>query len=146
MPGVVGNREYNLRRVVVTLNGVPVTGGADGDFIAIAPNANDYNKTTGSRGEIAVSRVNDESGTITVRVFQNATADIARIEAVIRAQKSLGLQEGTFARWEVKDLNSGEHLVMDQCWSETPPARNFGTDQQAREYVFGYAELQSLPL
>lgn len=146
MAGVIGDKEYNLRRVAVTLNGVLLSGAADGDFVVVTPNAPDYNATPGARGEIAVSRNNDESGTVQFRFYQGASSQRAIVEQIIRVQRATGLQDGTFAKIEIKDLQTGEHLVMDQCWSADKPGRNFGADQQAREYTFGFAELEVLPL
>lgn len=145
MAGVIGDREYNLRRVPVLFNGALLSGAADGDFIAIAPESPAYNHTPGALGEIAVSRNNNEAGTVTIRVYQGARSIIRIIENAIRLAKASGLQQGTFISIQVNDLNTGENLIMSQCWPADQPARNFGQEQQAREYVFGYAELVVSP-
>lgn len=145
MAGVIGNREYNLRRVPVLFNGQLLSGAADGDFVAISPEAPSYNHTAGSLGEVAVSRNNNQAGTVTIRVFQGARSVIRIIENAIRLAETAGLQDGTFIAIEVADLNTGENLIMAQCWPADQPARNFGQEQQVREYVFGYSELVVSP-
>lgn len=145
MAGVIGDREYNLRRVAVLFNGVLLSGADDGDFAVVTPEAPAYTHAVGARGEVAVSRSNNLAGTVTFRFYQAASSVIAIIEAAIRAASVIGLQEGTFISIEINDLNTGENLVMSQCWPSDQPTRNFGAEQQAREYVFGYAELQVLP-
>jgi hypothetical protein len=145
MAGVIGNREFNLRRVPVLFNGIPLSGAADGDFVTVTSSADNYTHAAGSRGEIAVSRNNDESGSIVVRVWQGSTNIIRIIEAAILLTTTRGLQEGTFISFQIADLNTGEKLIMDQCWPTVKPVRNFGPEQQAREYTFNFAELVSVP-
>jgi len=127
---------YDLKRVAVIVNGVPLTGAADGDFVTWTPNGNVHEKTPGARGEYAVSRTNDEGGTIAFSVWQGARGPAVTLDAIVELQKSAGLSAATFVEIQIKDLQTGEHLVFPQCWIETEPTRAFGATQQAREYVF----------
>jgi molybdate transport system regulatory protein len=68
-----------------------------------------------------------------------ATVTLASLE-------ELGLQPGLYASIEVKDFNTNEHIIMDQCWIQDPPSHTFGGDAQAREYVFAFATYRVMPL
>lgn len=146
MSGIIGNRPYDLKSVQVTVNGVPLSGASDGDFIAIAPNANVYDKTPGARGEYAISKTNDDGGTITISIFQGSRVNRGLLDNVVRTQKIVGIQPGTFATITVEDLQTGEVITCARCWIETEPTRNFGASQQAREYVFATDEIIVSPL
>jgi len=143
---LVNDNAYNLKRVAVLFDAQLLGGAPDGDFVNVEPTGSIYNMTAGARGEVAVSRNNDESGTITLRLWQSATSQRRIIENKIRLQKELGLQPGLYASIEVKDFNTNEHIIMDQCWIQDPPSHTFGGDAQAREYVFAFATYRVMPL
>lgn len=143
---LIGNGAYSLRRVAVTINGVPLSGAADGDFVTITPNANVHDKTPGARGEYAVSATNDRGATITFNVFQGSTVNRNVLETVARQQRDLGLGPATLAVIEVTDLETGEEITCPRCWIETLPTRNFGQQQQGREYVFATDEYILAPI
>lgn len=142
---LVNDNAYNLKRVAVLFDGALLGGAPDGDFVNVAYTSPVHTMTAGSRGEVAVSRNNDESGTITLRFWQSATSQIRIIENKIRLQEEIGLQDGTYASIEVRDLNTGEVIIMDRCWIQDRPARAFGAEAQSRDYVFAFATSRTLP-
>ncbi len=146
MAGIAGGREYNLKRVAVVCNGVPLSGGADGDFITVTPNAQTYNAVAGAGGEVGLSRTNDDTHTIAFNIWQGSRVNRLLIEQAIARQKELGYSPATAIRISIKDLNTGEHLIADRCWIQQEPTRAFGADQQGREYTFGCDELVVMPL
>lgn len=143
---LAGEREYDLKRIVVTFNGVPISGAADGDFIVVTPSAETFTKAAGGRGEMAVSRNTDESGTIEITLWQHSRVNRAIIENAIRLQKSREVGLSAPISISIKDLNNGENLVAARCWIEQEPTRNFGPEAQGYTYTFAYDELQVLPL
>lgn len=140
------NFPYDLKRVAVTIDGILLTGASDGDFVTISPDGNVHEKTLGARGEVAVSATNNKMGTITLSIFQGARNPRATLDAIIARQEALGLSDATTVEIQVKDLQTGEHIVLPRCWIETEPTRAFGATQQSRDYVFAFDERIVVPL
>lgn len=143
---VIGNNAYDLKRVAVIVNGVPLGGAADGDFVTITPAAETYSKTAGARGEYAVSRTNDNGATITFNLFQGSRIDRGTLESLIRTQRTVGVNQATLITIQINDLQTGERVVCSRCWIEQEPTRAFGQAQQGREYVFACDEYIVSPL
>lgn len=143
---IAGNREYNIKRVVATLNGTPFSGASDDDWIVVSDIPETFLSTAGARGEVAVSRNSDRTATITISLWQGSFADRRLLEQAIAQQKNDDVGLAFPIMLVIKDLNTGEHIVARQCWIHQEPDRNFGVEQQAREYVFKTDELEIMPL
>lgn len=134
----------DLKQLAVNINGVPVTGASDNDFVTVTPNAGPYSFKVGGRGEYAPARTNDDGATIMFSIFEGATAVRQRLDEIVRLQKTQGLNSATYARISIKNPLTGEHITADKCWIDTEPDRGFGVEQNAREYTFRTNEYKVL--
>lgn len=134
----------DLKQLALTINGVPVTGASDDDFVVLAPNAGPYSYKVGGRGEYAPARTNDDGATITISIFEGATAVRQRLDEIVRLQKTQGLTSATYARISIKNPLTKEHITADKCWIDTEPERASGVEQSARVYVFRTDEYKVL--
>ena len=117
-------KTYDLSKVIVTVNGLPIVGGADGDKIAIERATDDWTLTVGADGETTRSKQNNASGTITLTLQYGADANSV-LSALQKLDDSTGF--GTFA------IVVNDTLGLSLCSSTDafimrPPALTYGRD------------------
>lgn len=68
---------YDPSQVIVSLGTSDVTGFADGTFITISPNSEQFTRVVGADGEVAFAKSNDFTYNITLTVLQTSSANAA---------------------------------------------------------------------
>ena len=117
-------KNYDAADVDVIMNGVPMTGKADGTFVVVARNNDAFIVKTGADGEGARSQSNDKSGTIVVTVLQTSVFNDV-LSAVHKLDELQG--DGVFAIL-VKDRNGTSLAKAGTAW-----VRKFADISYARE-------------
>ncbi len=101
---------YNPAEIVLTVNGFPITGKGEDEFLVVEKDEDDSLMTIGVDGEAAVSRNKNDSGTFTITVLAtSASNDI--LMAAYAAFKALGAVSAIFA----KDLNGRSLHIGERC-------------------------------
>lgn len=65
-------RIYNPKDIVLTYDGMQVTGFADDSFITVSKNTDDYSHKVGVKGEVTISVDADDTGTVTISLDQRS--------------------------------------------------------------------------
>jgi hypothetical protein len=113
-------KSYDPKKVSVIVDGSYLVGFMDGTFVQAEKNEDNIKTHVGADGEVTVTEVADNTGTITVTLKQNSTS-LAKI-------KSLATQKKQFAA-QVIDQNDGNFKAGgSQCRILKTPSREFGDD------------------
>ena len=69
-------KTYAPQEVKIAWGGFPITGLADGEFITIAPNSDLTDEVVGAQGDVALTKIANWTGTVTITLLQNADCNI----------------------------------------------------------------------
>ncbi len=132
---------YDSKEVSVIVAGIPVDSGyADGEFVKIEQNEEDFTMVVGTDGEVTRSKTNNKTAKVTLRLMQTADGNAA-LSALNRLDKaqSNGAGVGSFL---VKDRTSGTIVYQaSSCWISKPPSVSFDKVATAREWEITVADL-----
>lgn len=124
-------KEYRPNDVVVTWNGIPITGFADGTFINAERDNPSWTSGTGSDGEGFRAKSSDQSGTVTITLLQTSAANDL-LAAAAAVDELAGANVGSLL---IKD-NSGRTILTAQtAWIEQPASVEFAREVTNREWV-----------
>ncbi len=125
---------YDPDDVSAVFAGIPIAGYADGTFVEIEQDEDDFSLTVGSDGEACRAKTNNRAASMTVTLLQSsATNDLlsAKRNADILTPSGDGI--GAFM---VKD-NSGTTVCNAQkAWIVKPPAVVYSRGVEARAWTF----------
>ena len=130
-------RTYDPASVAVLVGGVPITGYADGTFVTVARDSDTFQKVSGADGQVARSKTNDKTGTLTITLMQtSASNDVLEGIAALDELTSTGIVPTL-----VKD-NSGRSIhFAGNSWIRKVPDAEFGKEISNREWVIDLADL-----
>lgn len=131
-------KTFNLKRCLITVNGVPVSGFADGDAVTAARNEDSYSLTIGADGERLRNRSNNNSGRLTFNLMYSSPLNTV-FQGLNTLDESTGLGQAAIL---ITDLNSGSSAFAAQAWVVKPPDLTLGMEAGAREWVFETGDLQ----
>lgn len=113
----MGLLNYDPKAVVVTYQGVNVTGYQDGTFIEVERAADSFTKHVGSGGQVARSKSADRSGKITLTLMAvSPTNDL--LSALLILDETSGLNYGSF---QLKDLHGNLKCQAHETWIMKAP-------------------------
>lgn len=133
-PGIVSpiGGTYDPKRVIVTANGIPLTGFAEGDSITIERVTPErVTSKVGIDGESCRAIVNDLRGRVKLRLMHSSMSNPI-LDAYAKADRATG--RGAFAL-NVTDLNSGSNYTMPRAWIAQMPPVAFGNEVGVREWT-----------
>jgi Protein of unknown function (DUF3277) len=124
-------KTYNPSRVTVIMNGFPMSGFADGTFVAIAMTADGIVTQVGADGEIARAINTDRRCTVTISLQQTSPANLYLSGLFQMDTLTCG---GTIGPIMVQDL-CGETLFMaSQAWVVKPADVEFAKEISTRAW------------
>ena len=131
---------YSGDRVSVIIAGIPITGYADGEFMRIVKDNDDFGDVIGTDGEVARWATGDDRGTATLLLLQTSSSN-ALLSALSRLDKSQpgGAGVGNFL---VRDQGGSSIYRADQCWVLKPPDVSFGREVGSREWPIRLAKIE----
>jgi hypothetical protein len=122
---------YSASQVIIIVNGVPMTGYADGDFCKVEYTADPFKMYIGADGSTARSRNADHSGSIEITLMQTSPSnDILSAQA--EADWLLGIGVGSAM---VKDLKGSAIWSAMECWVRKPSPTAYGKEITTRTWV-----------
>ena len=105
-------KTYDAAKVLIIVNGIPIQGYAKGSFLKVSRDSPSFTKKTGSSGETARARTNDDSGTAEITLMATSLSNDA-LSALRALDEATGDGVGPFL---AKD-NSGRTIVdSESCW------------------------------
>jgi hypothetical protein len=69
-------KTYSPKAVGINWGGVPFYGFADGEFVTITPNSDLTDEVVGAQGDVALTKIANSTGTVTVTLLQNAETNL----------------------------------------------------------------------
>ena len=132
---------YDPNEVSIVVCGIPIEGGfADGTFIEVDQDANDFDDIVGTDGDVTRSKTNDRRGTITITLMQSSESNalLSALSNVDRS-KSNGAGVGPLL---IKDNQGTTFFAGEHSWIQKPPAAAFGKTAGPRAWLVRVADLE----
>lgn len=123
-------KTYDLSKVILTVAGLPIEGGADGDKISIERGTDSWTLTVGADGEKTRSKQNNDSGTITITLQYGADGNVI-LEGLRSLDDSTGF--GTFPI-VVNDTLGTSLCSSTDAFIMRPPTITYGRDVSTVEW------------
>lgn len=122
---------YAFEKVVVLVDGVPITGVADGDDgITVERNREVYSTLIGADGDACAMKSADRSGVATIKLLQTSPSNLF-LTAKLKLQDAGVLSPFPFT---VKDANGLDLVIAEAAFPVGPPAAIYGMGHNAREW------------
>lgn len=115
---------YNPDDVSMTLGTTPIEGVMDGTFILIEPNAPDWKKKVGAQGNVARTRIEDESYRVTITLMGSSPSN-KDLTGINKTDKATGQGQLPFL---MEDLSGEDMFFATNAWIEGKPALSKGDD------------------
>ena len=139
MAGSIGT--YNPLLFFVSFGGTPISGFADGTFIEIEQNKDDFEVTVGASGETVRTQLNDKSGKITLTLLQSALSnDTLNGFRIGDVRSGTGVQP-----FFAKELNGNTIISAPNCWIKKAPLVKRGKEVAETAWVFETDEIDIQP-
>lgn len=117
---------YDSKDVAVVVNGVYLTGFADGTFVSWAKDEENYNVTVGAQGDVARSKVNNPLGTITV-TLQQTSPQVKYMDNLAKAGKIIPVSV-------IDKGSSAVNVGGTKCFVKKPADGERGEEVGSAEY------------
>jgi len=128
---MANTKDYDPKKVVVTIGPYTAEGFADGSFITATRNNQTWNTVSGASGEHARSKSNDKSGTFELTLLQtSATNDILNQYMLLDENSNAGK-----FNFGITDENGITVVASTQAWVQQPPSVEFGKELGDRAWT-----------
>lgn len=138
-------KTYNAKEVVITLGGIPgfaahtVAGFADGTFVKVSFDEDQFKKHIGADGEVSRSKSNNYSGKIEVTLMQSSDSnDAMSALAIIDRVSSNGVIPVTVA-----DLKGKSLYFASSAWVMKVTDSEFGKELGSRTWTLDTDNLEA---
>ena len=134
-------KTYDADQVSVTVAGILIDSGfADGEFLRIEQETDDYSDVVGTDGEVTRSRSNDRRATVTLLLMQSSDANdkLSALSALDNSSPN-GAGVGAFL---VRDRSGRSMYSAEHCWISKPPNVGFDREAGSREWTLRLADLR----
>ncbi len=125
-------KTYDPKAVVVTFNGIPITGFTDGDFVQVAVANDAFAKKVGANGEVGRARSNDDTAEVTITLMQTSPSN-KLLSDVHNLDKATGAGKGPLS---IKDLNGESVWYFPDAWIKKAPDFTRGKEIADVAWVF----------
>jgi len=109
---------YNPDDVKMSLGTTAITGVMDGTFITIEPNAPVWKKKVGAQGNVARTRVEDESYRITITLMGSSPSN-KDLTGILKSDKATGSGQLPFL---MEDKSGEDSFFATNAWIEGRPS------------------------
>ena len=116
---------YDAKDVSVIVNGVYLTGFADGTFVSYSKDEEQFSTTVGALGDVARAKVNNPLGTITV-TLQQTSPQVSMMNNLAKSGKLV----------EARIIHKGSNTQKvggTQCFIKKPADGEFSNEISNRE-------------
>lgn len=127
---------YDPADVSVIFDGVPMSGFAEGTFVSIASDADQWTKEVGSDGHVSRTKANNRTATMTLTLMQGSPSNDV-LSGYYAADQ---LDNSGVVQVMVKD-NSGRTRVFSEAgWIQKIPDVEFSNEESSREWTIALAQ------
>lgn len=128
---------YDASQVIVTFGGSIISGYADGTFVTVEFDEQQYNKVTGADGLTQRSKTGNYAGSVTITLM-NGSASNDVLSVAWNTDRVSNSGKGALL---VKDLSGRTLWQAKNAWVRQMPSQGFGKDAENREWVMDCDEL-----
>lgn len=132
--------QYDASQVIVVFDGTPLTGWADGTFVTVEFDEQQWNKVTGAGGDTQRSKTNNYAGKVTVTLLNGSVSNDV-LSAAWNADRVDNTGKGPII---VKDLSGTTIWQAKNAWIQQMPSQGYGKDAETREWVLDTDELSGV--
>jgi len=133
-----GAKTYDPKNVQIIMGGAPITGFADGTFINVSFDEDQYTKTVGADGEVSRAKTNNHTSTITLTLKQTSGSNDV-LSAFYNADK---LNDAGAVPLMIKEIGSGRTLAFTQAaWVQKLPDVGYSKDVEDRAWTIATAQM-----
>lgn len=130
---------YDSAEVTLSFAGYPIESGrAKGEFVSSEYTSEITAEAAGADGVVAVSKMNDQSATITIKVLQGSPGHAQLTEMAARSRATRGIATGVY---ELRDLSGGLVESAQKAWIKKEPSNAYGAEAGEREWKLGCEKL-----
>lgn len=130
-------RTYNPKKVQVIFQNQILTGFADGSFVDIERNADQFALVVGADGEGARAASADKSGTVKVTLLQTSAGNDI-LSAALTTDEFTNVNTGPLM---VKDASGRTLALAAEAWVKKYAPVSFDKEVKAREWTLESADL-----
>ena len=124
---------YNADEVTLNIAGALIESGyADGEFLRVEQESDDFTDVVGTDGEVAVSKTKDRRATITVLLMQTSDGNDILSALSNLARNGTGLAGA--GPLYIRDRQGRTVYESSTCWIAKPPDASFDRSAGPREW------------
>ena len=123
--------EYDASQVIVTFNGSVLSGYADGTFVTVEFDEQQWNKVTGADGLTQRSKTGNYAGSVTVTLLNGSPSN----DVLSSAWNSDRVSNDGSGPLTVRDLSGNTIWTAKNAWVQQMPSQGFAKDAENREWV-----------
>ncbi len=132
---------YDADQVKLTIAGFSIESGfADGEFLRVEQEADDFTDVAGTDGEVTRSKTNDRRATITVLLMQTSSGNQA-LSALSNVDREAPNGAG-ITPILIADKNGDTLYAASSCWIQKPPDAAFDREATSREWTLRVGDLK----
>lgn len=131
--------QYSPKDVVVSFNGINITGFDETDMITITRNQDLVNETVGAQGDLQLTVVHDRTGQVDFTLLQNSNSNVA-LEAFLLGTAITN--KIIIAEIAIVDMNTGASYLAHNAYLKSMPDYAFGSDNNSRTWSFGCEQIE----
>ncbi len=133
----MATRTYDPKSVLVTVGGVSMSGYADGTFLEITADNQQFTKVTGADGYTTRVKSNNYGGIMTLTLSQSSPSNdvLSGILALDRAAN------GGVVPVLIKDMSGNTVVFAATGWIQQFPDMSFGNEINDRAWIIDLADI-----
>lgn len=135
-------KHYDPDLISIVFAGILIEGYADGEFVSIEANSEDFLMKMGTDGEGTRSKTNDRSGTVTLKLMQSSSSN-PRLSAIRELDLAQPNGAGVGAL-QVRDQGGVTIYSAEQAYIEKLPSSSFDREATTREWVLKTDKLTAI--
>lgn len=128
---------YDPKDVHVIIDGNPISGYADGTFLSVEFDEQQWNKVTGADGHTARSKTNNYAGKVTVTLLATSVGNDVMNSLWQRDRRN----NSGAVPLIVRDSQGRTVWSAQYAWVQQMPTQDFSKDTESREWVIDCADL-----
>jgi hypothetical protein len=133
---------YDPTEVTVSFAGIVIQGYADGEFLRVEQESDDFSDVAGTDGEVSRSKTSDRRATVTFVLMQTSASN-ALLSAISNADRNAPGGAGVGALF-IRDRQGTSLYRAAEAWISKPPNVTMDRSPTSREWTLRCANLQRL--
>lgn len=132
-------KDYDPTEVTVSFAGITIQGFADGEFVRVEQDTDDFTDVVGTDGEVSRSKTSDRRATVTFLLMQTSATNIL-LSALSNADRDAPGGAGVGALY-IRDRQGTSLHRAAEAWIQKPPNVSYDRTPGPREWVIRCAKL-----